>query len=932
MCLFDADIVAINETWLRKGEEQRAPNVPGYRLRNAPRPVCMRSGRGGGVAFYVKQGVRARLVAHPAAHIEQMWLSFTINARSFIIGTAYRPNWISVDVFLDALTESLTHFSNHDYVILLGDFNINMLESNEKSMKLNNFLNYMELKQVVREPTHFSVQNETLIDVVCTNASVREIFVSNITGSLGHAMVNVTFSIKRMKIPPKTIIFRPLKNMDIENFNKDMTTVDWESVLGLDSVEDMVSTFNKLLISLFDRHAPLKTIRIKPNNSLPWITETIKVMIGKRNKAYNKYRKLKSETSREYYNELKKLVIKSIRNEKRAYFNHHVNLIYKDSKTLWNNLRNTILTDSNRYGQLPDHLLNANDINDNFLDVPGSETIILSEKDFFDSQKFCDATFSLKPVGEDDISKYILSITTNAVGGDGIGRDMILMTLPRTVSIITHIINRSILTGEVPIVWKSAVVTPLPKADNPIEFKDLRPVSILPFLSKVLEKAVYLQLCKYVEAHNVLPSYQSGFRKGMGTVTALLDVVDNILSEQDSGNGTCLVLLDFSRAFDSIIIPLLLSKLSYYGVHQTSLAWFNSYLQNRSQCVKITKEDGTFLMSDIKSVNRGVPQGTILGPLLFIIYSADLIKSIKHCRYHLYADDVQLYISANPRDFMSTVSKINDDLSNVAQWANKNGLVLNPNKSKYVILGSKHQISKILNIDPLLNICGQSIERVEEARNLGIWLDSRLRFEKHVTNLVRSCFYRLKVLYRIRHFLSEKIRIMLCESLILSRLNYGDLIYGPRMLSKTRRLIQRVQNACCRFCYTIPPRSRITPYLNKASNLNMSSRRHFHLASLLFDVIKTKKPDYLFSKLKVSSFHNRYGTRNTRCELVGYSHRTTAFAGSFRYLSTKCWNNIPPPIRNLSSKYSFKIRFKQSLIEKQTVGIPHGWSVADFIV
>lgn len=931
---FDADIVAITETWIQHGQEQLAPAVPGYKYLGTPRPSAMRGGRGGGLAFYCKHCIGARRVAHPAAQIEQMWLRVTVNSHRIIIGTAYRPNWVNVDTFLDALTESITSFSNYDYIVLLGDFNINMLHENHSmTLKLKTFLHCLGLEQVVKEPTHYSVNSESLIDVVCTNAPTQDVCVTNITGSLGHAMITVTLPIKRTKPPPKTMTFRAYKDIDMNAFNSDLHSLDWDSVLGMDSVDNMVMSFNSLLLSLFNKHAPIKTVKIRQDHSLPWITDTIKIMIKKRNEAHVRHRQTKLEEHKKYYLEFKKLVVHSIWNEKRAYYNYNINSHYNDSKILWKNLKKTILTDSKNRDCLPDHLNNPNAINDNFLTVPGGDKISVSTLSYFEFHRYGDTTFTLRPVNESDVAKYIMSISTNAVGVDGIGKDMIVLSLPCILPVITAIVNKSILSGEVPDLWKSALVNPLPKVDNPSQFKDLRPISILPFLSKVLEKAVYTQLSQYVENNNILPMLQSGFRKGMGTVTALLDVVDNILAEQDCGKGTCLVLLDFSRAFDSIDVPLLLSKLSYYGLDHDALSWFHNYLSGRTQSVKIVKEDGSLLISDQRPLTRGVPQGSILGPLLFIIYGADIIKAIKHCKYHLYADDVQLYLSAPPRDFSQSVCKLNEDLDSIAKWADKNGLLLNPQKSKFMILGSKNQINTILDINPILEINQSPIERVDEAKNLGIIIDSHLRFESHIKNLVKSCFFRLKVLYKIRNLLSEKVRVTLCESLVLSVLNYGDIVYGARLQSKTRRLVQRVQNACCRFCYSIPPRSHITPYLNKTSTLSMSSRRHLHLACLLFDVLKYKKPDYLFSRIKISTFHERHGTRSTRrCLLEAHPHRTAAFKGSFRYLATKCWNNIPPPLRRLKTKQTFKLHCRKLLLEKQVVGIPHGYLVADFLV
>lgn len=290
---------------------------------------------------------------------------------------------------------------------------------------------------------------------------------------------------------------------------------------------------------------------------------------------------------------------------------------------------------------------------------------------------------------------------------------------------------------------------------------------------------------------------------------------------------------------------------------------------------------------------------------------------IQHCKYHCYADDLQLYISEVPHKISSALGKINDDLSRIADWSQKNALILNPNKSKFMVIGTKSQVRKILLLNPVVHIEGQSIERVEECRNLGITFDSHLRFESHVLGLVRTCMYRLKVLYKIRHLLNEKSRVTLCESLILSRLNYGDIVIGPRLLSRTQRLLQRVQNACCRFCFTIPPRSHITPYLNAAGMLNMESRRQLHLASLVFNVMKHEQPEYLFKKLKHSPLLSRYGARTARAPLAGNLHRSVAFRGSFRFQATKCWNDLPPPMRDLKSIFTFKKHLKILLLNIQ---------------
>lgn len=327
--------------------------------------------------------------------------------------------------------------------------------------------------------------------------------------------------------------------------------------------------------------------------------------------------------------------------------------------------------------------------------------------------------------------------------------------------------------------------------------------------------------------------------------------------------------------------------------------------------------DGSSIRSTFQPVPRGVPQGSILGPILFILYSADIIKDISHCQFHLYADDLQLYHSFLPRDCGVAVNNINCDLSRVYQWSHSNSLVLNPKKSKFILTGSKANIGKISLEDIKIAVGGEPVEYVDEARSLGVIIDSQLKFESQVLESVRSCFYRLKMLYNIRQYLSEELRITLCESLILSKLNYCDVVFGPCLYGKTQKLLQRVQNACARFCFYIPPRSHVTPYLNSSNLLKMKARRDLHLATLLFGVIKDKSPPYLYSKLEWARDKSRYPSRSCSLVFVTKKHRTVAFRGSFRFAASRCWNDLPPPLRALKSLHTFRFKLKQELLALQ---------------
>ncbi|KAL0893032.1 hypothetical protein ABMA27_014686 [Loxostege sticticalis] len=205
----------------------------------------------------------------------------------------------------------------------------------------------------------------------------------------------------------------------------------------------------------------------------------------------------------------------------------------------------------------------------------------------------------------------------------------------------------------------------------------------------------------------------------------------------------------------------------------------------------------------------------------------------------MYADDLQIYISFHPHSADDAIRALNSELNRINEWADNHTLTLNPSKSKFIIFGTKGQIETVESMDPCVAINNVTVERVWKARNLGVTFDACLRFEEHVSELARNCLYVIKVMYKIREYLSQELRKRLSEALVLSKLNYCLPVFGPCLLARSCRLLQRIQNACVRFTQFIPPRTHVTPFINNADMLNMKSRRDLHFASLLFGVVNS---------------------------------------------------------------------------------------------
>uniref|UniRef100_A0A3B4T3X5 Reverse transcriptase domain-containing protein n=1 Tax=Seriola dumerili TaxID=41447 RepID=A0A3B4T3X5_SERDU len=317
----------------------------------------------------------------------------------------------------------------------------------------------------------------------------------------------------------------------------------------------------------------------------------------------------------------------------------------------------------------------------------------------------------------------------------------------------------------------TAVIKPLLKKKNldPNVIANYQPISNLPFLSKILEKTVYIQLKKYLTSNSLLDIYQSGFRPHHSTETALIKVINDLHINTDSKKISILVLLDLSAAFDTVDHKILLERLEkWVGLSGPVLKWFNSYLHDRKSYVSISD-----FSSNKKDVTCGVPQGSILGPLLFNLYMLPLSHIITNhnVNYHNYADDSQLYISLY-HDDLSPIQSLTQCISDINKWMTENFLQLNKDKTEILIFGAQTQRLRVAE-----HLKSLSLESKTVAKNLGIIMDSNLNFRSHINHITKSSFYHLKNISKLRSFLSKPDSEKLIHAFITSRLDYCNGLF-----------------------------------------------------------------------------------------------------------------------------------------------------------
>jgi hypothetical protein len=448
----------------------------------------------------------------------------------------------------------------------------------------------------------------------------------------------------------------------------------------------------------------------------------------------------------------------------------------------------------------------------------------------------------------------------------------------------------SLSSGTFPSVFKQSIVSPLLKKPslNRDAMSNYRPISNLSFLSKLTERIVKDRMSEHLRKNSLFNTFQSAYTAFHSTESVLLSLHDFIIRAICRRQVTCLCLLDLSAAFDTIDHAILLDRLStWFGVQDTALSWFSSYLSDR----KFTVSAGN-KTSPSTLLSCGVPQGSVLGPLLFSLYTTPLssLLAVTAVSHHLYADDTQLYISFTPNQFSTSVTLLQSSISQVSTWMSANLLSLNPSKTEFLVFGNKYQLSKLNN--PSLQIdSNTAVTPVSSARNLGILFDSNLSFDAQISSVCKSCNWHIRDLRRVRSSLDFNTARTIASSLTHSKLDYCNSLYFNLPAYQIARL-QHIQNSLARAVCRVPKYDHITPHLKFLHWLKIPQRIQYKLLSITFSLLQHHQPSYLHSLITVKPPGS---TRSS--SLVTLSRQTPVTAQlsnrSFFHSIPKLWETLP---------------------------------------
>ena len=538
-----------------------------------------------------------------------------------------------------------------------------------------------------------------------------------------------------------------------------------------------------------------------------------------------------------------------------------------------------------------------------YLDSQTVEEVFYSEFTGIELQSF-DA------VSEREVLGIIRSSVPKTCDLDPLNSTLLLHCADTFAPYLTNVINTSLSTGKVPDLYKLAIVNPLLKK-NGLDESDLnnyRPVSNLNFFSKVLERIVLAQLLRHLKSNNLETVYQSAYKACHSTETALLKVSSDILDSTDQNEICILTLLDLSAAFDTINHNIMISRLhTTYGLSGTVMEWFKSYLADRFQAVRIGAVKSVF-----KPITCGVPQGSVLGPVLFTLYTRPLVDIIESylLRYHVYADDTQIYGTCYSYNHLpQLINTITKCICDLKVWMSSNRLKLNDDKTEMIIIGDQKNDTKQTQIE----INNHLITCSNKVKNLGVWFDRDMSMSFYVTDLCKNLYFQLRNIAYIRNYLTNDVTKTLITSLVLSRIDYCNALLAG-VQSKTINRLQLVQNSAARLIVRSKRSEHITPILQNLHWLPIDKRINYKVCLLCFKCINGAAPSYLSNSLELYTPKRNLRSSSDNTVLFVPLRKYKRYGQrSFFYIGPKSWNALPKEIRELKDEYAFKTRLKSHL-------------------
>ena len=800
-------------------------------------------------------------------------------------------------------------------IVLLGDLNCDIAADkpdNETEILVEICETY-DLHQLITKPTRINPKSKkaTTIDHIWTDYTTEVIKAGTIIGISDHFGVYSRLKLQKPSDDNTPKRVRNFKNYKPEQFRlelvENLLKSDVAKLITDSKLNEATEKFLNIISKTANRHAPIITLKKKRHfRRVPWYTDELEKMI-----------KAKKELLKDYYfygckifYEKAQLLKNDINHMKRKlqkqYYTAKIDECDCDAKKLWMVLKDVTRTGKTKESTEPDNMTQekANIFNKFFATIGINIQKSLNIREHINIFTGI-VGFDFQPESEESISKLIDTLRSDvATGTDDINARFIKDAKDELVPILTQLINLSYKLSQFPDAMKKARIKALHKKDSTEDIANYRPISILPVMSKIFERSGTNQMASFLEANGLINPNQHAYRAGHSTTTCLAEVTDYLYQLHDQKKCSGVASLDLSKAYDSISHTLLLHKLSKMGFSEFSLMWIKSYLENRKQIIKFNKYTSTE-----ETVMSGIPQGSIIGPILFVVFTNDLAQTFtKSCKMVSYADDVQLVISADT--IKELIHKIEEVIQQAQKWYELNSMKNNIGKTEVLIInnGKMENKIKIKVTDE-----GKSIGIVPKKwiKVLGVYLDENLNWKRQISEVRKKSSNAIRNLHRVNQLIPIRQRVQLYNALITPHFSYCDIIWAGCGVVNSRRL-QVTQNYAARSILGMRKRDSATDALKSLKLLNLAQRRNVHEAVFIHKALNEKLPANITKQY--SSFKP---TSNTRAAQSGKlnlpKHSTAKFQNSLLFRCIKTWNGVPDQLEYSSTK-QLKTRYQRHLI------------------
>ena len=877
------DFLCISETWLSELIEDNEIKIFGYNHVRKDR-IGM---RGGGVLIYFKEKFYNKVVFNNNSNSEIIEIILKQpNCKPLSIINCYRPTH---DKNFEINFEDMLK-SNISEKIVVGDFNYNV---DNWSKEWKNLIIGSNLKHIIKSPTRHSTTINSIIDHIYIS-KISNIACSGVL-SWCPADHNCTFVIRKINFKEKsehhTILdYYDWKNFNHEDFNIDLSRINFSYFDDTDiNTQSFIFTLQNQI--LLKKHVPLKSIKISKFKIDAWVTTELREMFYLRDFYFKKSKSVNDKNLQsDYYKEYKSLRNKCLglsRKLKRDFYEKKIEDNQSNPKGLWKILRNFM--PSSQQNKLN---LNEDDICEYFANVP----IKLSEKfeqndepmDLFNDSLLANITPPV--INEDIVIKTIENLSDSKSSGfDNIPVKMLKLCNNEISKPLTKIFNNCIKHHSFPLIWKIARVTPILKIPNIFQIENLRPISVINIFAKLFEKIIFDHILSELLSKKIISEKQFGFLPASSISDALLIIYNSVLENINNKDKPSILQLDLKKAFDLVDHKILLTKLFSIGFDCNFLKFFESYLSDRYFYVRLNGKD-----SKMSPINLGVFQGTVLGPLLFLIYINDLTKLELNGSLYLYADDTAIVYSA--KSFSETEVLIKSDYSKIHKWLSKNKMILNFEKSKILFFGN------ITNEQNLI-IHDNNINQVSHLKLLGVIFDKSLNFVQHIKYIVPKISKKIGILSRLKYFLPCKSLKLLFNAYILPHFMFGIEVWGFTY-EKHLYELNILHKKSIRIISKNPPFHHTHNLYKKYSILPFNDLIKFSAFKYIFKVLSKITP-LLTHNLFTFSNHAIKTRSMTKKQLSLPKFRLTLMKNSIFYKGVTLYNDIPYEIRNLSSFSTF---------------------------